>query len=583
MVLAPPEPLGDLLARVGEWADDDPSPELATRLRQLGGAADGGDVEAEAELRDLFRGTLAFGTAGLRGAVGPGPHRMNAAVVRRAAAGVAAWVRSRDVAPCVVVGRDARHGSAGFVEDTIAVLAGADLHVHVLPAPVPTPVLAYAARHLDVGAGIMVTASHNPGADNGYKVYDHEGRQVDEAQATAIARAMDGAGRVTDLVLAGDGDPRCRALGSEIIDEYVAATGRTVLGPTRPRAPVEAAYTALHGVGSAVVRRAARASGFLTLHEVAAQAEPDPDFPTVAFPNPEEPGALDLLLAHAADVGADVALANDPDADRLAVAAWDPARGDRGDPTAWRRLSGDQLGWLLADHLVRRGGLPPGGLMATTIVSSTLLRALARDAGLGYAETLTGFKWISRAPGPDRPLVFGYEEAQGYCVGDLVRDKDGIGALLLAAEVVSDLLAQGRTVFDALDDLARRHGVHATGQWSARLEGSEGAARIAAAMDRLRTRPPTRVGGRPVVSLTDLASGSPDRDLPPADVVSLALDGARVVVRPSGTEPKLKCYIEVVEPVPEGADIAAVRAARAHAEAGLAALLTAIPATLGLA
>ena len=577
---APPsEPLGALLDRVRAWADDDPSPTTASELHGLAAAAEAGDQDAEDRLRDLFRGALEFGTAGLRGALGPGPDRMNLAVVRRAAAGVAAWVAARDVPPAVAIGRDARHGSERFVEEAVAVLAGAGLQVHVLPAPVPTPVLAYATRHMDVGAGLMVTASHNPAADNGCKIYDDEGRQVAEADATAIARSMDAAGRLSDLPLAAASDPRRHQVGPEIVDAYLAATRRTVLGPARPRTPVEVAYTALHGVGSPVVRQAARASGFITLHEVEAQAAADPDFPTVAFPNPEEPGALDLLRAHAAYVGADVAAANDPDADRLALAVWDRSAGERSDPGAWRVLGGDQLGWLLADHLVRRGGLPPDGLVATTIVSSTLLRELAREAGLAYAETLTGFKWLSRAPGDGQPLVLAYEEALGYCVGDLLRDKDGIGALLLAAELVSDLLAEGRTAFDALDDIARRHGVHATGQWSARLEGADGAARIAASMARLRATPPATVGGRRVASVTDLAAGAPTRGLPPADVVGLALEGARVVVRPSGTEPKLKCYVEVVEPVAEGADVAAVRA-RAHE--GLAGLLAAVPDALGL-
>ncbi len=577
---APPsEPLGALLTRVRDWSDDDPSPDTASALRRLADAADDGDAVAEDELRDLFRGELAFGTAGLRGAVGPGPDRMNAAVVRRAAAGVASWVTARQVPPAVVVGRDARHGSERFVDEVVAVLGGAGLHVHLLPAPVPTPVLAYATRQMDVGAGIMVTASHNPAADNGCKIYDDEGRQVDEPQAATIARAMAAAGRVTDLPLASGSDRRRHAVGPEVVDEYVAATRRAVLGPRRHRPPVEVAYTALHGVGSPVVRQIARASGFVTLHEVEAQAAADPDFPTVAFPNPEEPGALDLLRAHAAYIGADLALANDPDADRLALVAWDRSRGERRDADAWRTLTGDQLGWLLADHLVRRGGLPAGAVAATTIVSSTLLRDLAREAGLEYVETLTGFKWLSRAPRPGQHLAIAYEEALGYCVGDLVRDKDGIGALLLACEAVSDLLADGRSVFDALDDLARRHGVHATGQWSARLEGADGATRIAAAMARLRSSPPTEVGGRRVASVTDLAAGAPGRGLPPADVVGLALQGARVVVRPSGTEPKLKCYVEVVEPVADGSDLAAVRA-RAHE--GLAGLLAAVPDALGL-
>lgn len=576
----PAEPVAELVARAQEWVSDDPDRSTAAQLDGLIAAAEEGDPAAEAELRDLFRGALGFGTAGLRGAMGPGPDRMNVAVVRRAAAGVAQWVRSTGANPAVAIGRDARHGSETLLEESAAVLAGAGLEVHLLPVPVPTPVLAYATRHLEVGAGIMVTASHNPGPDNGYKVYDGEGRQVDADQADAIASAMDETRRVSELTLASPSDPRRRVLGPDVIDQYLAAIGRTVLGPRRARTPIDLAHTALHGVGTAVVRQACREAGFITLHPVAAQSEPDPDFPTVSFPNPEEPGALDLLREHAAFVGADLALANDPDADRLALTAWDPARGDRRDPSAWRALSGDQLGWLLADHLVRRGPLPEGGLMATTIVSSTLLREIAIAAGLDHAETLTGFKWIARAASSDQQLVFGYEEALGYCVGEVVADKDGISALLLTCELVSDLLERGMTVFDALDALARRFGVHATGQWAIRLEGAPGADRIAAAMAHLRSDPPTDIGPRRVVSVTDLAGGDPGRHLAPADVVSLSLDGARLVVRPSGTEPKLKCYVEVVEPVGEGGDLAT---ARAGAQAGLAEVLAAVPDALGLA
>jgi phosphomannomutase len=339
------------------------------------------------------------------------------------------------------------------------------------------------------------------------------------------------------------------------------------------------AYTQLHGVGGPVVRRAVQQAGFITLHETATQAEADPDFPTVPFPNPEEPGALDSVIDQAAWAGADVALANDPDADRLAMAVADPRLGTSREVGAWRALTGDQLGWLLADHLVRRGGLPEGGIFATTIVSSTLLGRLAVAAGCGYVETLTGFKWLSRAATPEHPLILAYEEAIGYCVGDTVRDKDGISALLLACEMISDLVEQGLTVWDRLDDLARRFGVHQTGQWSVRLEGGDGAARIAEAMARLRTTPPTAIGSRPVSGVSDLAQGRPDRALPPADVVGLALPGARVIVRPSGTEPKLKCYVEVVEAVPEGSDVAG---ARARAEEDLAEIIAALPATLGL-
>ncbi len=574
----------DLLERVRAWIADDPEPGTAHELQRLiyaiedpavlGSAADAD--AAEADLRELFRDPLAFGTAGLRGAVGPGPNRMNRANVRRAAAGVAAWVRASGHRGGVVVGRDARHRSDDFVADTVEILAGAGQEVHVLPAPIPTPVLAYAVGQLGAAAGIMVTASHNPGPDNGYKVYDAEGRQIDADQAAAIADAMVAAGPLRDLPASGAGDPRIRAHGLEVVDHYLATVGEVVRARSG-RARIEVAHTSLHGVGAPVVRQACRQAGFIALHEVSEQAAADPDFPTVAFPNPEEPGALDLLVRDAAWHGADVALANDPDADRLAMAVPDPRLGTPRDVGAWRTLSGDELGCLLADQLVRRGGLPDGGILVTTIVSSTMLRQIAAAAGLGYAETLTGFKWIVRAPTPEHPLVLGYEEALGYCVGDAVRDKDGIGALLLACEMVSDLVDQGLTVWDRLDDLARRFGVHLTQQWSVRLEGGDGAARIASAMARLRSAPPRSVGSRAVAAVTDLAGGAPG--LPPSDVVGLALPGARIVVRPSGTEPKLKCYVEVVEEVPEGTDVAG---ARARAAEGMGDLIAALPAALGL-
>jgi phosphomannomutase len=572
-----------LVARVKAWVDDDPDPGTAGHLRHLWYDVEDAEperqAEAEAELRELFRAHLEFGTAGLRGPVGPGPNRMNRAVVRRAAAGICAWIRAAGTAELgIVVARDARHRSDDFVADTIEVVAGAGIPVHVLPAPIPTPVLAYAVRHIGVAAGIMVTASHNPAPDNGYKVYDGEGRQIDASQAAVIAEAMAAAGPLAALPVSGASNPIIQHHGLEVVDAYLDAIAR-VVAPKEGRAPVQLAYTQLHGVGGPVVRRAALQSGFITLHEVAEQAEADPDFPTVSFPNPEEPGALDRLISTASWVGADVALANDPDADRLAMVVVDPKVGANRDAAAWTPLSGDQLGWLLADHLVRRGDLPEGGVFATTIVSSTLLRQVALDAGCGYVETLTGFKWLSRAGTPEHPLILAYEEALGYCIGDTVRDKDGISALLLASEMISDLVAQGLTVWDRLDDLARRFGLHVTGQWSVRLEGGDGSERIAEAMARLRATPPTAIGCRAVAGVSDLAGGAPGRGLPPADVVGLALPGARVVVRPSGTEPKLKCYVEVVEAVPPGTDVAG---ARARATQGLSDITAALPAVLGL-
>ena len=499
----PPAPDDDLLTRVRAWIDDDPEPGTVRTLTELLYAVEDGGPGGEAaraELTELFRAPLAFGTAGLRGLVGPGPGAMNRATVRRAAAGVASWIQARqpdDRPHEVVIGRDARHGSEEFVAESVEVLAGAGVVVTVLPAPVPTPVLAFAVRERGAAAGIMVTASHNPGPDNGYKVYDAEGRQIDADQATTIAAAMTAAGRVTDLPLAGAGHPLIQHVGSEVVDVYISTVVHDLVRHRPGRAPVVVAHTALHGVGAEVVRRACRVVGFVDLHEVAEQSVPDPDFPTVRFPNPEEPGALDLLLDHAARTGAVVALANDPDADRLAMAVPDPALGDRSVPAGWRALTGNELGWLLADHLLRRGGYDPDGVLATTGVSSRMLRAMAEDAGVRYVETLTGFKWVSRAATPGHPLILGYEEALGYCIGDVVHDKDGISAFLVASEMVSDLLDEGATVLDRLDDLARRHGVHATGQWSTRREGAAGAAAIAEAMRRVRQEPPSMLAGRP--------------------------------------------------------------------------------------
>ncbi|MCU1352910.1 MAG: phosphomannomutase, partial [Acidimicrobiales bacterium] len=365
-------------------------------------------------------------------------------------------------------------------------------------------------------------------------------------------------------------------LDGAVADAYVAAAAR--IGVVPAARTVRLASTALHGVGAVTLRRVLAAAGFAPAAEATDQADPDPDFPTVAFPNPEEPGALDHGVARAVEVGADLLLANDPDADRLGAAVPDPAGGPPSTAAGWRSLRGDEIGVVLADHLLRHGGVGAGGVLATTIVSSTLLSKMAAAAGVAFVETLTGFKWISRAARPGQHLAFGYEEALGYCVGELVGDKDGITAAVLLAEAVASLAAEGHTVLDVLDDLARRHGVHATGQWSARVAGAGGLAELAAAMAALRASPPAALAGRAVQEITDLAAGDPTRALPPSDVLVLRLAGARVVVRPSGTEPKLKCYVEVVEPVVDGD----LPAARTRAAAELAALVAAAAGAIGL-
>ncbi|MGX1485282.1 phosphomannomutase [Streptomyces griseus] len=513
----------DLITRARTWLAEDPDPE--TRA-ELAGLIDSEDLAA---LADRFAGTLQFGTAGLRGEIGAGPMRMNRSVVIRAAAGLAAYLKAHGQdGGLVVIGYDARYKSADFARDTAAVMTGAGLRAAVLPRPLPTPVLAYAVRHLGAVAGVEVTASHNPPRDNGYKVYLGDGSQIVPPADAEIAAAIAAVGPL-------DGVPRPESgweiLGEDVLAAYLARTD-AVLSPGSPRS-ARTVYTAMHGVGTSVLTAAFARAGFPEPVLVAEQAEPDPAFPTVAFPNPEEPGAMDLAFATARRAGPDLVIANDPDADRCAVAVPDPSAEG-----GWRMLRGDEVGALLAAHLVDRGVT---GVLAESIVSSSLLGRIADKAGLGYEETLTGFKWIARVEG----LRYGYEEALGYCVDpEGVRDKDGITAALLVAELASVLKEKGRTLLDLLDDLALAHGLHATDQLSVRVEDLTV---IADAMRRLRETPPTALAGLPVTSAEDLSLGTDA--LPPTDGLRYHLTGARVIVRPSGTEPKLKCYLEVVVPV----------------------------------
>jgi phosphomannomutase len=562
-----PAAAGDLDAlrtEVAAWLDDEPDraarAELAQLLDQL--------PDSAGELADRFAGPLTFGTAGLRGPLRAGPNGMNLQVVTRAAAGLVNWLADNGAAGPIVVGYDARHGSREFAARTAEVATGAGRDAYLLPRPLPTPVLAYAVRALDAAAGVMVTASHNPPQDNGYKVYlgaelggrTGAGAQIVPPADRQIEAAIRAVGRLADVPLGAPG----KTLGDETVAGYLRSAAQ-VVNPASAR-QLTVAYTPLHGVGAAVLREAFTTAGFTAPVTVAEQAEPDPDFPTVAFPNPEEPGAMDRVIALAREHDADLAIANDPDADRCAVAV--PVRsnsaaipgtgatagtGAAGTGADWRMLRGDELGVLLADHLMRQGR---HGRYATTIVSSSLLRALCAARGEPYAETLTGFKWIVRAGADETssdgidavPLVFGYEEALGYCVApDHVRDKDGVTAALAVAELAAGLKAAGRDLSDRLDELAAEFGVHQTDQLAVRVtELSE----IAAAMAYLRARTPSTLLGEPVTSVEDLAPG--------ADVVILRTDTARVVVRPSGTEPKLKAYLEVVRPVLDG-DIAAAR------------------------
>ncbi|MER6499534.1 phospho-sugar mutase [Streptomyces sp. NPDC001455] len=516
----------DLMARARTWLAEDPDPETRDELAALIEAEDAGSA---AEIAARFAGTLQFGTAGLRGELGAGPMRMNRAVVIRAAAGLAAYLKAEGQGDgLVVIGYDARYKSADFARDTAAVMTGAGLRAAVLPRPLPTPVLAYAIRHLGAVAGVEVTASHNPPRDNGYKVYLGDGSQIVPPADARIAAEIAAVGPLDTVPRPEDG---WEILGDEVLDAYLARTD-AVLAAGSPRT-ARVVYTAMHGVGTSVLTAAFARAGFPEPVLVAEQAEPDPAFPTVAFPNPEEPGAMDLAFATARRAGPDLVIANDPDADRCAVAVPDPA-ADGG----WRMLRGDEVGALLAAHLVDRGA---AGVFAESIVSSSLLGRIAERAGLGYEETLTGFKWIARVDG----LRYGYEEALGYCVDpEGVRDKDGITAALLVAELASLLKERGRTLLDLLDDLAVEHGLHATDQLSVRVQDLSV---IADAMRRLRESPPAALGGLDVVSAEDLSRGS--AQLPPTDGLRYHLRGARVIVRPSGTEPKLKCYLEVVVPV----------------------------------
>jgi phosphomannomutase len=576
----------ELRAAVEAWIADDPDEGDRAALRALldrawpaGGARSGaetgagesaeagGDPRAIAELRDRFADRLHFGTAGLRGVVAAGPNRMNRAVVRATTAAVAGWLAGTAGGAgaagggSVVVGCDARHRSGEFADEVAGVLAGAGIRVHMLPRPGPTPLLAFAVRHLGAAAGIMITASHNPAADNGYKLYLSDGAQVIPPADAEIEQRIAVLGPLAQIPVAAAGSPLITRHGDEVAEAYLTAIVAAAGAGASAGPALSVVYTPMHGVAGRLMLRAMRLAGFATPHVVAAQAEPDPDFPTVAFPNPEEPGALDLALADARRLGADLVVASDPDGDRLAVAVPDRA--------GWRVLTGDQVGALLGASLLDRTAgqpSPEARLVASTVVSSTLLSKIAAAAGVRYAETLTGFKWIARAADhvPGARFVFGYEEALGYAVGNVVRDKDGFGAALAMLRLAEGAKSAGRSVLDVYDDLERAHGVHLTSQLTLRTADQ---ARV---MSRLRAAPPDAFGGEQAVGLTDLAVGS--GVVPRADVLIFRLAGGRVVLRPSGTEPKIKCYIEITEPA-AGRSLAAAREAAAARLAPLRAAL----------
>ncbi len=567
----------DLLRKAHTWLDDDPDDATKAELQALLDAAVAKDPSAVADLEDRFSGLLQFGTAGLRGRIGAGPHRMNRAVVIRAASGLSSYMTAQlGHTGTIVVGYDARHRSHDFALDTVAVAVAAGHRALLLPSALPTPLLAYAVRALGADAGVMVTASHNPAWDNGYKVYlgasitpEAAGAQIVPPHDAGIAALIEAVPSVASVARAESG---WEVLSPSIIHEYAAKVAALVPPASgevaRQRAALRVVLTPIHGVGDATVRLALIDAGFTDLTSVPEQAEPDPDFPTVAFPNPEEPGAIDLALKLAITINADVVIANDPDTDRCAVATI--VDGD------WRMLHGDVVGSLLGEHLGAAHAGQPNATLANSIVSSQQLAAIAKRHGLTHASTLTGFKWISRAP----DLIYGYEEALGYCVApELVLDKDGVSTAVMIADMVSELKASGRTLADAIDDLARHYGVYLSSQVSARFDD---VAQIPELMSRLLAAPPSSLAGSPVVATDDMNEGF--AGLPPTNGLHLAAEsGARVIIRPSGTEPKVKAYLEVIEPATlDDSGVGDVAAARAAAGAAMGALRKDVEALLGV-
>ena len=512
----------ELRAEVQAWIADDPDPKTAAELSALLESND------EQTLKTYFSGFLQFGTAGLRGPVGPGPSCMNRAVVGRTAAGIASYMKERGMNR-VVIGRDARYGSEDFTNESAEIFAGAGFEVFVLPRPLPTPVLAFATQYLKCDVGVMVTASHNPPEDNGYKVYIGPSADGIDYAASQIITPTDSliAKEIASIVSLSS-TPRGKSwtiVDEDLISEYVR---RTALIAPKP-GDLKIVYTAMHGVGTETAQRVFNHAGFATLILVDEQCTPDPDFPTVTFPNPEEPGAIDLALKKARDFGADLVIANDPDADRCAAAVNDPKVG-------WRMLRGDELGVIFGEWIARTHS---HGSFGNSIVSSSALRKIAAHYSIDFKEVLTGFKWLAKI----EDLSYGYEEAIGYAVdSETVNDKDGISAALLLAQIASELKSQGLTLLDLLNEVWSRHGFHGTEQISIRVADLS---QITHVLTKLRKNPPTQIAGRAVLSFDDLAN--PQDGLPPTDGLRLWIDGGiRMIVRPSGTEAKMKCYIEVI-------------------------------------
>jgi len=529
----------NLTSRVQSWIEQDPDAVTKSQLTELVNAAQT-DQAALLELQDAFSAPLEFGTAGLRGALGAGPNRMNRVTVLQAASGLAHYLVQQGFSGRkVVIGFDARYNSDVFADDTARVMSGAGLEPVIFSHVVPTPVLAFAIRHLGACAGVMVTASHNPPQDNGYKVYLGDGRQIVSPVDEQISKLIK---TVTDVREIVQGSPGT-FVSDDVVETYTSLTSQLIMsGPITDaqRKSVTSVYTAMHGVGWKTLQSVFSASGFNEPNAVLEQRDPDPAFPTVAFPNPEEKGALDIAIALAKKNSVDVLLANDPDADRFAAAVSNSS-GD------WVTLRGDQIGSLLGWWMIERvklTGSNLSGTFANSIVSSMMLESIAKSAGLEYESTLTGFKWVSRV----NNLTFGYEEALGYCVDpDNVSDKDGISAAAMFMEMLAHLKSQEKTIWRVLDELALAHGLHATDQVSVRVTSSD---QVALTMAGIRNTPPTKFGGLQVSSIDDLAIGLGGLPKTDAVIIHLAendqIQKARVIVRPSGTEPKIKCYLEVV-------------------------------------
>ena len=515
-----------LIAEVQAWIELDPDPKTVAVLQGWL------DAENELELRKSFSGFLEFGTAGLRGPVRPGPSGMNRAVVGRTAAGIANYLKSRGL-KSVVIGRDARHGSAEFMQESAEIFSGADLEVHLLPRQLPTPLLAYAVNKLGVDCGVMVTASHNPAADNGYKVYlggtvdgiNYRGSQIisptDASISVEISKIVSEQPRGSNWV----------TVPENLITSYLNETAALV----KAARELKVVYTAMHGVGTETLQALFLKSGYQQPILVSAQCEPDPDFPTVAFPNPEEPGAIDLALEVAVNHGADLVIANDPDADRCAIAAQDPILG-------WRMLRGDEVGIILGYYIAtERTDLIKNGAFGNSIVSSSALKKIAEKYEIPFSETLTGFKWLAKI----KNLAFGYEEAIGYCVdAKTVNDKDGLSTALVLAECAAMLKQSGRNFFEYLDEIWLEIGFHRTESISIRVANI---AETQETLHKIRTNPPATIAGYGIIKLDDLLT--PTDGLLPTNGLRLWLaDNIRIIIRPSGTEPKLKCYIESVRP-----------------------------------